>query len=276
MTPLKFTVPNTCNRTWKEMLPTEYGRFCGDCTKEVVDFTKFSDDQLQAWFKKINAERVCGRFKSSQLSTPDQTFVKKKYWHSFSKSILVTSCLTFFMNSKADAAGNLLQEQIFIHVNDHLGGSFQHPNEKSADSLLIKGIVEAGHDHAPLAGVWVGIKNGTKSVITNAKGEFALLIPFAKNIDLIFKYLGFETLTQRVDSKQQDQLKIMMEPVGLMGEVVIVNPQPSKTKKINNKQLILAELEKDPLLRRHSTSAVQSSFAKRLWLFLKRPFTKSQ
>lgn len=53
MTPLKLNVPNPCNRTWKEMLPTQRGRLCGDCAKEVIDFTKFSDDQLQAWFEKI-------------------------------------------------------------------------------------------------------------------------------------------------------------------------------------------------------------------------------
>lgn len=181
------------------------------------------------------------------------------------------------MNSKINAAGNLLQEQIVIHVNDHIGDNFPHKKEKSnADSLMIKGIVNASHDHSPLAGVWVGIKNGTKSVVTNAKGEFTLLVPSAKNIDLIFKYLGFEKLTQRVDSKQQHSLKIMMESVAVLGEVLIVKPQQSTTEKTNNKPPTRTKIMKEPLLTHHSISLVKPSFAKRLWLFFKRPFSRNQ
>lgn len=47
------------------MAPTQKGKFCFNCQKEVIDFTKFSSIEIA---RKIKANHnLCGRFTQSQL-----------------------------------------------------------------------------------------------------------------------------------------------------------------------------------------------------------------
>jgi hypothetical protein len=68
---MAFQIKNTfaCAENWDKMNPTEKGRFCEVCTKEVIDFTKLSKNEIIAVFKKNNYQALCARAYSSQLST---------------------------------------------------------------------------------------------------------------------------------------------------------------------------------------------------------------
>lgn len=60
-----ITIPEPCHEDWAKMTPTEKGKFCGVCSKEVFDFTKSTDEEL---IKTLEAgKNLCGRFKNSQL-----------------------------------------------------------------------------------------------------------------------------------------------------------------------------------------------------------------
>lgn len=52
------------------MQPEQRGAFCNACSKVVIDFTQMSDEELIQYFESKKDERICGRFKSSQLETP--------------------------------------------------------------------------------------------------------------------------------------------------------------------------------------------------------------
>lgn len=52
------------------MLPEEKGRFCGSCSKIVVDFSTFSRDEIVDYLRARSADRVCGRFRTSQVQLP--------------------------------------------------------------------------------------------------------------------------------------------------------------------------------------------------------------
>jgi len=63
---ITITIPEPCHENWDQMTPTEKGKFCGVCTKEVIDFSKSSDEEL---IKKIGkGKNLCGRFNTSQLN----------------------------------------------------------------------------------------------------------------------------------------------------------------------------------------------------------------
>jgi len=49
------------------MLPTEQGRFCDACIKEVIDFTKMHDKEILAYFSSQTQQPVCGRFYKHQI-----------------------------------------------------------------------------------------------------------------------------------------------------------------------------------------------------------------
>lgn len=59
-------IKNPCEENRDNMLPTELGKFCLACQKEVIDFTKMNDDEIISFFK--NNKNKCGTFKTSQLN----------------------------------------------------------------------------------------------------------------------------------------------------------------------------------------------------------------
>jgi hypothetical protein len=68
---MAFKIKNTfaCSENWDKMNPTEKGKFCQVCTKEVIDFTTLSKNEIIAVFKKNNYQALCARAYPSQLST---------------------------------------------------------------------------------------------------------------------------------------------------------------------------------------------------------------
>lgn len=63
--PLQIAIPTPCHEKWDEMTPTNRGRFCASCQKNVIDFTKFSDREIANAIR--NNKNLCGRFSTSQL-----------------------------------------------------------------------------------------------------------------------------------------------------------------------------------------------------------------
>ncbi|GHB57450.1 hypothetical protein [Persicitalea jodogahamensis] len=60
-------IENPCPESWAEMSPTDSGRFCANCAKNVIDFTSLSDDQVLAILKKSSGN-LCGRLEESQMN----------------------------------------------------------------------------------------------------------------------------------------------------------------------------------------------------------------
>lgn len=67
---MKPHVPNPCHEDWSQMLPEEQGRFCGVCSKMVIDFTDWEPEAISDYLMQRKEEKVCGRFGVHQLHTP--------------------------------------------------------------------------------------------------------------------------------------------------------------------------------------------------------------
>lgn len=68
---MAFQIKNTfsCHENWENMSPTERGKFCGICSKEVIDFTVLTKNEIVAVFKQNNYQPLCARALPSQLNT---------------------------------------------------------------------------------------------------------------------------------------------------------------------------------------------------------------
>ena len=67
MQKLQLSIPEPCHENWHMMTPTQQGRFCNACSKEVVDFSMMTDTEVLNYFTSITYEKVCGRALPSQL-----------------------------------------------------------------------------------------------------------------------------------------------------------------------------------------------------------------
>lgn len=75
-TPVKLHIPQPCHENWTNMTPKEQGRFCGSCSKIVVDFSVMTDRQMLEYFSNYSGN-TCGRFTHDQLNRVVDNKVRK-------------------------------------------------------------------------------------------------------------------------------------------------------------------------------------------------------
>jgi hypothetical protein len=78
----KFKVIKPCTEDWGNMTTTATGKHCDLCSKNVIDFSVMSDEEVQYFFLNNTASEGCGRFRNEQLDRiriqlPGNFFLKK-------------------------------------------------------------------------------------------------------------------------------------------------------------------------------------------------------
>lgn len=83
MKPVQITIPSPCSQNWEKMLPNTNGRFCNNCSTQVVDFTKMSDAQVLNYLNQHSKQYVCARTFASQLNRKmeEPAILKQKKWY---------------------------------------------------------------------------------------------------------------------------------------------------------------------------------------------------
>jgi len=67
MNTFKIEIPKPCTADWDSMSPAERGKFCGACSKIVIDFTAMTTDEIKDYFLKHREQKICGHFITSQI-----------------------------------------------------------------------------------------------------------------------------------------------------------------------------------------------------------------
>lgn len=69
----KIHIPSPCSEDWSKMKIVHRARFCSSCTKNVMDFTQMSREEILTYLLKNHNKNVCGHIHRSQLdfSTSD-------------------------------------------------------------------------------------------------------------------------------------------------------------------------------------------------------------
>jgi hypothetical protein len=107
----KITIPEPCHEDWDKMTPNENGRFCSSCSKTVIDFSLMLPEEIQRFFVQNQNEKICGRFKNSQLETiiiqiPSEVLYRQTNYHKmFLLALFIAMGTTLF--SCQDKDGNL-------------------------------------------------------------------------------------------------------------------------------------------------------------------------
>ena len=97
-----ISIPKPCHEDWSQMSPNEKGRFCQSCSKSVIDFTSMAKESIEDYLVSNNDKKICGRFKSTQLSTirikiPQQLLEQQPNFHKlFLLALLIAMGTTLF------------------------------------------------------------------------------------------------------------------------------------------------------------------------------------
>jgi hypothetical protein len=85
-------INDPCRESWEKMNPEEQGRFCDQCCKVVVDFTKMSNKAIAAYLQHHTEQKTCGRFRTEQVAQ----LPAKKFRFSFSVQRFAAAVLLAF------------------------------------------------------------------------------------------------------------------------------------------------------------------------------------
>ena len=75
---VELSVPVACHEKWSGFVPTAKGGYCSSCEKEVIDFTKWSEEAIKEYFT-AKKENLCGRFRKDQLKVYALTEPNENY-----------------------------------------------------------------------------------------------------------------------------------------------------------------------------------------------------
>ena len=88
---IQISIPNPCHENWDAMTPTEIGKFCSSCQKEVIDFSRMIDQEIRRILNSFK-ETPCGRFNINQLERPLITEIpvnRSLTWMKYAASLLL-------------------------------------------------------------------------------------------------------------------------------------------------------------------------------------------
>lgn len=221
-------IPEPCHENWGKMSPTEQGRFCAVCTKEVMDFTRKNEAEILQHLKEADG-KTCGRFLPEQLDlklTPhNQTSKKETRIKRWAISLLAIGGL-FSLQKEAQA-----QKMGKVAVKGEVKAIETH-NTNTQTSVVYGQVLNM--DNKGVSGAYVSVYSGTELIAetkTMANGTFRIeLLPgkiingkISVHASHINRYRSLEDITI---TKESTRLSIRLEETyAIMGDVAYVEPE---------------------------------------------------
>lgn len=214
---IKLSIPEPCHEDWGKMTATEKGKHCQVCSKEVVDFTHKTDEDIVAHVMKN--KNICGRFIPSQIDR--ELTLERKSGNNLApiaaSFLLPFTLLASGFSGSAKNSDPIGKEFTSLHI-----GSLH----KNKVQVTVKGIVY-GTDGIPLVGVSITVKETGKTTISDKEGGYS--IQLLNDETLIFSHLEYESSEFTVErtSVQKDILMnkaalIKIEQPQLLGRIAPV------------------------------------------------------
>jgi hypothetical protein len=164
--PITISIPKPCHENWQEMTATQRGAFCKSCQKEVIDFTKKTEDETHRILSSGGA--TCGRFRTDQLERPiHQTTYIRSWWH---WKAIAASAIAFigYKESKSSVLSDHRTNALFVD------DTTAHP---SSNSAAISGRI-VDERNIGIEGMALHIKDSKntilKTILTGPKGYFSI------------------------------------------------------------------------------------------------------
>jgi hypothetical protein len=217
-------IPKPCHEDWNKMTRTQQGKFCESCSKQVIDFSLMSDNQILN-FLSHQSGKLCGRFDAEQLQRPlvETKIKKKKSWW----MALTMPLLFLFDRSHAQGTVAIIKPDTTVSPTfkqlDIMGKLSYQPLQQ----ITVKGKVVDEKDN-PIGFADI-IQKGTKhGVMSDSSGSFSIDINSNDSlITLITSCMGFKAIEKQIDIKEGNQfVTLQIQPLVAELQDIIVTSYP--------------------------------------------------
>ena len=165
---ITLQLPTPCNESWDDMQNTAEGKFCNQCSKELIDFTFFSHKQLTDHLLNLSSSEICGRFSPQQLNR--NLFEEPASTNAYlSLPALVLAASSLLINPTTSSA----------QVSSKTSSALQKTHEL-ADSVFIRGQVIEKRSLDPIFfhDIQLHINDSvSQSMKTDLDGYFQFIVP---------------------------------------------------------------------------------------------------
>ncbi|MEM7373726.1 MAG: hypothetical protein AAF587_34205 [Bacteroidota bacterium] len=197
-------IPNPCHENWDTMSPTEQGRFCRACSKEIFDFSDGNTEQFEQIWKEQKGQ-LCARFRSQDISPG---------WNVW--SLGRTSAFSRFRRGLATIIAVLGLGLADTYAQDppsNQGGQIIHQvvKEKEGDLVHFSGMVLNENGKQGLARAVVVLLDGEELLMgtfADEEGAFAMDIPPARihsdSLTLKVRYLNHIFVKEGLEARSAD------------------------------------------------------------------------
>lgn len=233
-TQLQLGIPKPCNEKFENFAPRPEGGYCSSCQTTVVDFSTLSDTEIRDFFAQ-STEKVCGRFKSSQLKTYQ---VHRKpvsnYW-GLRAAVLTIPLLSVIPFTEAQAQSVVPSQNIEQGLNVESIDA-QSPKNKSLEGKVIDATTG---ELVPFANIIV--RNPTRGTISNLDGSFKLdQVNLGDTLEVTF--VGYTKKTVVIESFDSMIIKLQ-ESSCEMGEVVFITGEVESTEIYQRKRSFIDRIK---------------------------------
>jgi hypothetical protein len=188
----QLRIDEPCSENWDNMLPGEKGKFCLSCSKNVIDFTTLSDQEIIKIIS-TSSSNGCGRLRSDQLN---RTFtVQKEITIPSAFSKIAASFLLIWISETIQGSEKKTTDIETVQLSERLT---IERNQTAQDTLLfLKGVVKDSTSHETIPFATIYIKDKNISTRTTISGEFELAIPIhlqGKELVIAISAVGFKPI----------------------------------------------------------------------------------
>ena len=228
----KLNISEPCQENWKNMEPSQAGKFCNLCSKNVIDFSHLSDNEIIRLIEKSNGN-LCGRLNQNQLNRPlietNSNSVNPRLHQILAGLLLITNPNS--ISAQTENKTHIIQEKTVENLVEEL------PQD---DSLFhqFSGVIYMPDSITLCSNATISLKNTDIKSITSNNGTFSFQIPDLYVNDLMKFEINFEHQifsliinSSQIKENQKFILKKENEDIIFVGEVIEIRKSKTPKKK---------------------------------------------
>jgi len=224
-----ISIPKPCHENLADMAPSETGRYCTACQKNVIDFSKMTDAQIIRVLQKNTS--LCGSVHTQQLDRilyPQAQATKQHGW----QQLLIAMAIGFSSFRAEAAPGKKVMETAQNPVNkipNQNDITIPGPDQKP-ETITITGRITDSSDGSPLLGVVVMLSSGGNTllrVVTDLDGKYSCTIKNTGDLSLACHYIGYDIKSIRIDKNMDTKANFelnatLTESLKMMGGAIVI------------------------------------------------------